>query len=482
MNLLDKAISYVNPSAGLKRAQIRMAMDHIRKFDGASNSRRTKGWKADSTSANAELKNSLETLRNRSRDMVRNNSYAKTAIDVITTNTIGTGIRPSPNIKDENKKKAVIDLWNVFAKTCDFDSHFDFYGLQEIVMRTIAESGECLILKKVVKDGENLPLKLQVLEPDFISKDDDTFNLDLLNNMRVVQGVKFDKNGKRLGVYLYKQHPGDTDSYTNERVFVKSEDIIHIFKVERPGQARGLPWGSSALILLKDLADYQDATLLRQKIASCFSIFIEDTTTEPASGTTEQGDLLEKIEPGIIEYLPPNKKVTFAQPPSNDGYGAYIKVVVQSIASAYGVTYESISGDLGNINFSSGRMGWLEYQKRIVSWQYNLIVPQLCDVVWKWFIDIALLIGKINIDCTAEWTPARREMIDPVKEINGISLSVRNGLQSWQEAVRAQGYDPNQVAKEMSDDYKLFDLYGLKLDIDGRVVMKQGAAAPTESA
>lgn len=477
-NLIDNIVGYFNPQAGFEREKARAATEMIRKYDGAANSRRTKGWDAKSTSANVEIKNALNNLRDRSRDMVRNNSYAKAAIDVITTNTIGTGIRPAIKSENELIKKQYSQEWNKWAdsKLCDFDGIRDFYGIQEIVMRCITESGECLIIRKPTKDKKNVPLEIQVLEADYLDTTKD-------KDGTIIQGVEFDIKGKRKGYWLFNQNPNDNATIGLKSEFVDAKNVIHIFKVERAGQVRGVPWGSSALLLLKDLADYQDAELVRQKIAACFTVFVQDSGVQDnLSGTLTESEMSERVEPGIIEHLPAGKTVTFAQPPVTTGYGEYTKNILRAVATAYGVTYESITGDLSTVNFSSGRMGWLEFHRRITNWQYNLIIPQLCDTVWKWFVEAGQysnLLPKENV--SIEWTAPKREMIDPVKEINGINLAIRSGLVSWSESVRAQGYDPNEVAKEMSEDYKLFDTNGLKLDIDGRIVGKAGAGTATPS-
>lgn len=479
-NTLDKIIEFISPRLAMEREKYRMATDSLRKFDAASHGRRTKGWNAGSTSVNTETRGHLTTLRDRSRDMVRNNTYAKTAIDVIATNTIGSGIRPSPKTEDIKLKDAVLSEWDKWAnsKLCDFDGNFDFYGIQSLVMRAIAESGECLIVRKRIKDKLNLPLQIQVLESDYLYSQKDYTSIE--SKGQIIQGVEYDVNGKRLAYWLYSSHPGDQGNIDILPIRVLAKDVIHIYKIDRPGQVRGIPWLSSALLLLKDLADYQDAELTRQKIAACFTVFVQDNTPQDSlGGSSSTTDNLERVEPGIIEHLPPGKTIAFAQPPTTTGGGEHTKMLLRAIAGAAGITYEAMTGDLSNVNFSSGRMGWLEFHRRISNWQSNMIIPMLCDTVWDWFIEAGQISGKIKQQVDAEWTSPRREMIDPSKEIEGINLSIRSGLTTWSEEVTKQGYDPKTQAKQMAEDYATFDTNGLILDIDGRKVMKAGASAPS---
>ncbi len=466
-NFLDNIVGFISPIRGLQRERARAAIGALRKYEAAATGRRTSGWHSTGASANTEISAALPKLRERARDLVRNNPYAKNAIDVITSNTIGTGIIPRPRLEGDAAKK-VMESWNSWAgtKTCDFDGRLTFYGMQALVMRTIAESGEVLILKRTVNDKKN-PLRLQVLEPDFI---DTSKNFDSLETKGyTIDGIEFDQQGKRVAYWLYDRHPGDNGIGNATSKRVPADSILHIYSVDRPGQVRGVPFGASAFLRLHDFDEYEDAQLVKQKIAACFAVFVQDASADAiGSGSGSSTDNLpEKVEPGIIEKLPAGKTIAFASPPAAEGYGEYSRKILQAIAAGYGVTYEALTGDLSNVNFSSGRMGWLEFHRRVAHWQYNIIIPFL-DEIWSWFSSSMELTGNKTSDVFVDWTPPRREMIDPVKETNAISLAIRNGLTSWQEAVREQGYDPNTVLEQIAEDNSKADEKKIVLDCDPR--------------
>ena len=64
--------------------------------------------------------------------------------------------------------------------------------------------------------------------------------------------------------------------------FVSSDDMIHVFYKEFPEQVRGVPFGTSTMLSMRDLADYKDAQLMLQKVSACHVAFT--TKQENADG------------------------------------------------------------------------------------------------------------------------------------------------------------------------------------------------------
>lgn len=481
---LDRAIAYLSPAAGLRRAKFRAASaimaghgERGRRrwgaYDGASKGRRTQGWKTAPSGANAELRGALSVLRDRSRDLVRNNAYATRGIGAIATNTVGTGI-----VAKVKGSKRLVDLWKAWAEStqCDAQGQHDLYGLQAIAMRAIAEGGEVLVRRRWRRpeDGLAVPLQLQVLEGDHLDSSKDG---GLPNGGVIVQGVEFDAIGRRAAYWLFDDHPGDgTRWQAGPSRRIPAADVLHVYRVDRPGQVRGVPWLAPAIIRLRDFADYEDAQLLRQKIAACFTAFVHDIEAPDGTAQGKSGEPLEEIEPGIIEYLPPGKDVTFATPPSVSGYGEYARQQLGAIAATLGITYEELTGDLSNVNFSSGRMGWIGMARNIDAWRWTMLVPRLCDPVFGWFRTAAELSGVAAANVAARWTPPRREMIDPTKEVPAVRDAIRAGLVSLPEALRREGEDPDEVVEEIAVFQKRLDELGIVLDSDPRKTTRGGGS------
>jgi lambda family phage portal protein len=489
-NVLDRFIAVFSPGSALRRANARYYLNEQRKYtkqlhdvergyNAASKGRRTHGWWTSGSSINTENRDALWLLRSRSRDLQQNDYWARRAVKVVANHTVGTGIMPNFIGVSKAQKKKLQALYKAWMKksNCDFEGQLNFYGLQKLVMRTIAISGECIIRKRRGFNPSGVvPLQLQVQEPDVIDTSRDGYFSD--NGNQVVQGVEYDKSGKRIAYYLFDHHPGDNMSLNFVSKRVPASDVIHVFEVLRPGQVRGIPMGITAFIRIKDYGDYEDAQVVRQKIAACYSAFVTSNEQKSAftgAGAKKAAEKAERIEPGMIEYLRPGETISFGTPPGVPEYSTFAKNVLLGISAAWDITYEALTGDLSGSNFSSNRMGWLEMARNVSDWQYQLMIPSFCDPVFDWFMEAATIGMLTKPGAVCVWTAPRREMFDPKKELEAIIIQIQAGLSSWSEAAREMGWDPEELLELIKSDQELMDKMGLQFTSDPRVAIKSPA-------
>lgn len=483
----DRFLLGLAPNWGLNRLKSRAA---IRNYEAAGTGRRTSGWSRSSTDANAANATSIPVLRELSRDLRRNNGWAKRAIQVISAKTVGGwGIAATATSKNENLNAQAMDLWRAWAETkrCDFDGRLTFAGIQRLVMDTIVESGEALIIKESASgdDGLPVPIRIRVVEPDFL---DTTRQSETKDGHTISQGIEFDGRGRRVAYYLYRQHPGAVGLAGFARLGLQSirvpaEDVIHIYQVDRPGQMRGVPWLCAAISKLNDFDDYDDARLMQAKVAACFGAFVTDV--DPASGALGEQDEddanLETLEPGHIAYLPPGKEVSFASPPSVSDHGSFSQTQLRRIAASMGgITYEEMTGDYSQVNFSSARMAQIAHQPVIHGWRWEMLIPQLCDGVWLWVMELAKSTKGWPEVPGAKWNPPPMPMINPEKEGLAYQRLMRNGVQTLPDVIRERGEDPVRHLLEISESNKQLDALGIILDSDPRKTSLAGGIQPDE--
>ena len=490
---IDDVIGFFSPMAGFKRRQARMALNLTRSYEGAKTGRRTDGWTTPSTSANTEIYVAGRRLRDRARDIVRNNPYGKKARRIFSDNFVGKGITARARAT-AGLNKQIMKAWNKWVSECDYDGNCDFYGLQAMIVRALFESGECFVRyrDRVSTDDNSVPMQLQVLEADFL---DLTKNYELPDMAGYIrQGIEFDRNGKRVAYWMWPVHPGDTIMVwpTLSSVRIPADQILHIFEKDRPGQIRGVTSFASVINRLKDLDDYDDAELWRKKIESCFAAFVIQNSgaegpvlgniasTGAGDATNPQPNRVETFRPGMIEYLKPGEDVRFGNPTSDANYPSYQRVQLHAIAAGLGITYEQLTGDLSQVNYSSLRAGLLEFRRSIETLRWQVFIPMFCTPVWKRFIDRAFIAGLISkVDYSVSWTPPKFEMIDPLKDAQADTWMMRNGTLTLREAIANRGFDPDEQIEEIASTNALLDEKEITLDCDPRKITQAGISQPS---
>jgi len=452
-------------------------------YDGASVGRRTTSWRRDGRDANSELNTRVMlALRGMARDLVRNNPFAARGVSGIANNMIGTGIT-FQIYRNGKIDQPLTDLARRHFDTtaCDASGRHDFYGLQVQAARTIAVSGAVVTRRRWRRgsDGLPVPFQMQVLEPDYINTQ---LTGPLPNGGWRIQGIEMSPIGQRTGYQMYSGHPGSLIPGSLDTTLIPATEISHCYRSLRPEDQHGESWFAPVIVRMKDFGEYEDAQLVRQKIASCFAGFRApgDSADLPEPATDSNGNPIDDepyiaaFEPGIIETLAPGETITFNDPPGVDGYADYSRVSLQAIAAGLGVPYEVLTNDLTKVNFSSGRLGWLEFQRSLATWQWTMFIPQFCEPAGQWFLQAAAMSGVDVTGATFQWTPPRREMIDPATEVPAIRDAIRAGLQTPSGAVRERGDDPDKFFAEWAADAATLDKLGLIFDSDPRKVTQVG--------
>ena len=481
MNALDRVIGYFSPGKAKQRAIARLQVEQMRKYEAAGHGRRfASGYLGRGTSANSEIERAGPLMRDRHRYMVRNNPWAARAVQAIVTNTVGFGITGDLARRGRKVPQYLKDRWAAYCDTpslVDAYGQHDIYGLQSIAMRTIAESGECLAVR-IRRRGAFSKIKL--LEPDHL---DHETQGDLPDGGRIIQGVEYNAQDEIVAYWLFPQHPGDPHTRYFKPERVSARDVLHVYRADRPGQVRGVVWGHPVMVSLTDLDEYEDAYLFRQKLSNCVTGIFEDIDPIPG-GMAGANETLpaEELEPGAMMHAPPGKRVSWSNPPSAGDYGPFTKDILLRVAAGYGVSYQALTGDLSSVNFSSGRMGWVEFQRNLEAWRWQMFIPMFCDGVARWWLEDAELMGSNVAEMFVEWTPPRREMFDPTREGPALEQLIRAGIKSLPSVHREMGMRTEQVLQETADTNKLIDQLELVLDSDPRTIGKGARVASATQA
>jgi lambda family phage portal protein len=491
VNALDRLIAAVAPTAALRRelartrlAELSRVRDRVRRYEGADRGRRTQGWVTQDSSPTAATRGALHDLRARCRDLRRNNPWASSAVRELAANVAGIGVRPRFTHERDEELRRATELWEEWASTTQADAsgRETFFTMQAAAFEGLVDGGETLVRRRLrrAEDALSVPLQVQLLEGDHL---DTLRDLEGEAGTRLVQGVAFDLVGRRVGYWLFPEHPGDLYSsatFLSSR-FVPASEIRHLYRADRVGQVRGVPWGAVVALRLHDFDAYEDNEQLRMVVATSSAGFVHDLSGADASFSdgvglgqkTELAQPVDELHSGTVEYLAPGKTITFPTPPQNEGFGAFSTVQLRAVAKGYGVPPWLLSGDLSGVNFSSIRADWIGFNRNVEVWRARILLPHLCEPVMRWWREAAevadlLTPGLPDPDRLRwEWIPPRREMLDPRTEVMAEVESVRAGFKSLSQVVSGLGTDPERVLAALADDLARARELGLKLSVDG---------------
>lgn len=472
-----------------------------RSYAGASFSRLTADWVATGTSQDSETLMALRTLRYRSRQMVRDNHTAKNALRVISNNVIGQGVGLQPEVRmrrgdklDTKTNDQIKKAWAKWCKkkNCHTAGLLSFQDIERQIMKSVPADGEILIRKRKMAFGESkIPFALEVIEADYLI---DFRNARADNGNRIRMGVEIDSFGRPVAYWLYPAHPGDyqfQNFQPSKFVRVPADEIIHLFITDRPEQNRGIPWFHAAMPKMRHLAAYDDAEVIAARVAACIMGFIRtpdgeyQTTETPDAGKEGQRNM--DLEPGVTKVLAQGEDYIPVLPTRPGGqYEPFMRAGIRNIGAAVGASYESLSKDYSQSNYSSSRLALLDDRDNWRVLQQWVIAGFHQEIYAEW-LDAAVLSGELNlpfyysdpdsyIDC--DWRPRGWQWVDPLKEVQAYTKAVRAGFMTQGDVLSQGGGDFDDFTEARAREVKTNRDEGLIYDSDAAVVNDKGIAQP----
>lgn len=443
-------------------------------FAAAATSNLYSSWTVTNYSADNILKMDLATLRARSRELERNNPFAKRAFGMIVRKVIGKkGFTLQARTKDKKGEvdvndnaliEAAFNDWKR-AENCDVTGRLSFRDIQKQVFRHIIRDGE-VIIRKIKFANNKYAFSLQLMEADHL---DENYNETLQNGNKIKMGIEFDAWGKPVAYHLWKQHPGD-HYYSNagygERIRIPADEIIHLFFTERISASRGIPVIHAAMTEMNMSNGYMESELVAARVAASQMGVIENEEgqtsailddTENEDGT---GNAIFDADPGTIRELGPGQKLSMFKPehPTSQ-FEAFMKFILKAIASGMDVSYHALANDLADVNFSSLRAGEIE-QRDVWHDLHEWFTEHFLTPVYEEWLLMALTSGALPVPFSAmqkfknvRWQPRGFQWVDPRSESVSNALALANRINSPQNIIRDQGFDPDEIL----DDFQIWE-------------------------
>lgn len=479
------------------------------KFDAASNDKDNRHhWlQADSYSPNAAVSADVrKRIRERARYETANNSVAFGVATTRTHDLIGSGPRPSISLPEldtgtltgatsldreqeladkgeqyEALVRRVEDEWGKWCRAVRFAETLRVLKRAELI------DGESFALV-TSNDRINHPVKLQLrpFECDRVCDPSANWLSDPTNS----DGITFDAAGNPVSYTVLRQHPGDTYVTTADTADeVDAASIFHFFRVDRPGQTRGVSWLTPALGMFAILRRYSLAVLGNAETAANFAVIVEqgESGIVPEDDTEGDGPIQPYTEFDVPKRgamaLPPGAKASqLRSEHATTAYGEYRREVLNEIGRCLDMPLNVIQGNSSQYNFASGRLDHVPYRSKLWAEREGIAQEHL-DRLFKMWLDEAVLVGLIPdglppIDqWQVEWNWDGFETGDPLKEAQAVEKLLSLNLTDLAEQCAARGRRWQDVLRQRKREQDFADRIGLR----PAVPETQAAGVPGET-
>jgi lambda family phage portal protein len=457
-----------------------------RNYAAAARGRLFADFVGSNRSADSEIRWALDELRNRSRDLERNNEYFRRYLQLLRTNVVGNnGFRLQVKAVNTDGSPDIVgsqiieNAWREFARLGGptVDGKMSLIDLENHVISAMARDGE-VFLRIVRNRTFRHNIAVQIIEPDRV---DEEMNERYINGNDVRMGVELDEYRRPVAYHILMNHPGDYDYTTlakgTKRVRVPAAEIMHIYRQERAGQTRGVPWSTAAITALKMLHGYREAELVAARTAASKMGFFtspagDDFMADGYEGENGTGAPIYDAEAGTFHQLPAGVDfVPFDPSHPTSAFADFEKSILRGIAGGLGVSYTSLANDLEGTSYSSIRQGALE-ERDFYRTLHTFMIDHFLDPLYRvWLdtvVDQALTpitgMGKYEkFSANFSFRPRGFQWVDPLKEINAAVVGLNNGILSHSDIAANYGRDADETFAQIQRDKESAAQYGLDM-------------------
>lgn len=458
----------------------------FRKYAAASTSRLFADAFGGSGSADSEIRQALEQLRNRSRDLERNNEYFRRYLHLLRTNVVGeNGFRLQVRAVNPDRSQDIAgsqiieDAWAEFCRygNITVDGRMSMIDLENHIVTGMARDGE-VFLRIVKGNFLRFGIAIEIIEPDRV---DDKLNDKWRNGNEIRMGVEIDQYKRPVAYHVMTRHPGDYEyvsiSAGNKRVRIPASEIMHIYRSERASQTRGVPWTTAAISALKMLHGYREAELVAARTAASKMGFFTSPAGDGFMADGYENDdgtgaPIINAEPGTFFNLPAGVDFTPFDPshPTN-AFADFEKSILRGIAGSMGVSYVSLANDLEGVNYSSIRQGALD-ERDFYRTLHRFMIEHFLDPLYRVWLDHVIQFGLTPITGAGKYEKFSRnftfkgrgfQWVDPLKEINAAVVGLQNGILSHSDIAANYGRDAEETFAQIARDKVDAEIHGLSM-------------------
>lgn len=399
---------------------------------------------ADSLSARtANSPGVREKLRNRARYEVANNCYARGICNTLADVEIGYGAViqiPRPPQAPLGQREAAKEVERLFE---EWASEVDLWGKLWTLRISKATDGEAFgVFRNNPRLDSLVSLDLQIIEAEQV-----THGINPDFDPMQVDGVDVDGYGNVIRYHVLPEHPGDGYGWQGSPMEVPAAACIHWYRVDRPGQVRGVPEITPALPLFAQLRRYTLATLTAAESAADIAAVIKSSIVPQYEEGEDPGIEYLDIHRGMFMTLPDGRDISQlkAEQPTTT-YSEFKREILAEIGRCLNMPRAIALGDAAEYNYASGRLDRQAFDRYVETarWQCE---QQVLRKVWSaWWAEASRVPGYLPAEAL-ELVGVRRPKwlwrvlghVDRKKEEDGRATALENNTTTLAEECGREG-------------------------------------------
>lgn len=429
------------------------------RFDAAQTTKdNARHWAAaEFLSADAEADSATrKILRTRARYEVQNNSYARGIVSTLANDTVGTGPRLQMLFKDEKLNKEIERDFAAWAKRTHLAAK-----LRTVRMAQCQDGEAFILLAQNPNLRSDVKLDLQLVEADRVT------DSELQSDASSVDGITFDPFGNPVSYKVLKSHPGGDGGFSIETESIKAENMIHVFRQDRPEQHRGIPEITAALPLFAHLRRFTLAVVSAAEAAADFAGVLY--TDAPANGEADAVEAMDSIqlERNMLLTMPGGWKMAQVDPKQPvTTYGEFKREILNEISRCLNIPFNIAAGNSSGYNYASGRLDHQTYYKALKvdrSHIEEVILDRILEVwLFEWRLVRRRALGRCEFRHVWFWDG--QEHVDPQKEANAQSVRLQSRTTSLASEYAKQGKDWETELRQIAREKELMEKLGIAPD------------------
>jgi lambda family phage portal protein len=395
-----------------------------------------------------------QVLRKRSRYEVANNSYARGMVLTLANDVIGTGPRLQLLTKDSRANKRIQKSFAKWARAVGLAAKLRTMRMAR------CQDGEAFAML-VTNKRLNHPIKLdlRLVEADQIC--DSMFGI--AKNERILDGIEYDEDDNPIKYYVARNHPGGSinslGTMSLDAKPVDAADMIHWFRVDRPGQVRGIPEITAALPLYAQLRRFTLAVIAAAESAADFSVLLKTNATPEEADAMVPFDEQEIVKRMMVA-LPAGAEMQQlrAEQPTTT-YKDFKGEILNEISRCLNMPFNVAAGNSSGYNYSSGRLDHQTYFRAIGIDQCDCEEVVLDRIFAAWLDEAALVpdllpAESLIAEMEHNWFWDAPEHVDPAKEANAQATRLANQTTTLADEWAAKGWDWEEKLEQLKIERK----------------------------